>query len=206
MSRRLREEENQRLRTTKEDDYDEDMLKLRKERIYAPILWRRLGTGYRIQDLKEKYFEETLELLNTYYIPNEVLCRNTDMTEDEVSVQSFLDKVLFHLRDCTSLVLIDESLPKETEEDVPPVPNDEIAGVLILRAIHKADFGRVFSRIIMTQGDAQKKCVQIKTALNRKVDIYDKMNCDTFLRYYYLCIKPKYRHKGFQHASSPKIP
>lgn len=76
------------------------------------------------------------------------------------------------------------------------IGTNEVAGALILKVVHKVDFGRTFSRTILTSGDAVKKCLDIKTALMRKVDIFDAFGCESFLRIYILVIKPEFRHKG----------
>lgn len=65
-----------------------------------------------------------------------------------------------------------------------------------MRVINRADFGRVFSRTMLNQGAAQHKCTVLKNTLNRKVDIFVDMDCETFLRLYLLCVKPEYRRKG----------
>lgn len=48
-------------------------------------------------DLQEHYFQE------------EVLCRNSELAEDEVSVEYFLKQLLFNIKDDCSLIAIDES-------------------------------------------------------------------------------------------------
>lgn len=42
---------------------EEGKLKLQQERIHGPIVWRRLTSGFRIQDLKPKYYEEVLDMI-----------------------------------------------------------------------------------------------------------------------------------------------
>ena len=83
--------------------------------------------------------------------------------------------------------------------------NDKIAAVLLLRVIHRDDFGRVFSRTMLDQGTAQQKCTALKNALNRKADIFADMDCETFLRLYLLCVKPEYRRKGKRNGRSASI-
>lgn len=63
MSRRLRYEELERLQSTKKDFLEQDKLKLRKERIYGPIVWRTTADNFKVMDLQEKYFEEALFMI-----------------------------------------------------------------------------------------------------------------------------------------------
>lgn len=59
------------------------------------------------------------------------------------------------------------------------------------------DFGRVFSRAMLIEGEAYKKCVNFRNHINRKVDLFVEFDCDRYLRYYALCVKPEYRRKGW---------
>lgn len=74
--------------------------------------------------------------------------------------------------------------------------NGEMAGVLVLKVVRKIDFGRVFSRVKLVEGDALKKCLRIKNNLSRKADIFAEFDCEMYLRYYAVCVKPEYRRKG----------
>lgn len=76
------------------------------------------------------------------------------------------------------------------------VDTNEIAGATILKVVHKIDFGRTFSKTILQSGDAAKKCMDIKTTLMRKVDVFEFFKCDSFLRIYIVVIKPEFRKKG----------
>lgn len=63
MSRRARLEEEKLKQLNDELKGEEDKIKLQKERIYAPIIWKRLTSGIRIEDLKQKYFEQALKIV-----------------------------------------------------------------------------------------------------------------------------------------------
>lgn len=71
-----------------------------------------------------------------------------------------------------------------------------MAGVLVLKVVRLLDFGRVFSRTMLVEGEALKKCVKIKNHLCRKTDIFAEFDCETYLRYYGVCVKPEYRKRG----------
>jgi hypothetical protein len=79
---------------------------------------------------------------------------------------------------------------------------DAIAGFLILKAIHKDDFGSVFSRVFHVEGEAHKKCIAFVNHLARKADVFTELDCNIFLRYVLLCIRPEYRKKGKAAAGS----
>lgn len=65
MSKRLRREEQQALELKELalfEDEQEDELQARLARIFAPAIWGRFGAGFKIQDLREDYYDQTLEI------------------------------------------------------------------------------------------------------------------------------------------------
>lgn len=63
MSRRFRLEEEKAKNIKQDVEEEEDKLKLQRERIFAPVVWQRLASGFRIEDLKENRHEEVLEMI-----------------------------------------------------------------------------------------------------------------------------------------------
>lgn len=63
MSRRYRLEQERSKIEEHEVEVEEDKIKLQRERIFAPVIWQRFGTGYRIEDLKEARYDETLNMI-----------------------------------------------------------------------------------------------------------------------------------------------
>ncbi|KAI4464211.1 n-acetyltransferase-related [Holotrichia oblita] len=184
MSKRLRLE-NERVAAIKDEEREEeDKLKLIKERIYAPITWKRMPIGICIRDIKENDFQDVIDFLLCYYITEDVLCRNTEMIKDATSQKSFLEQCMYFLRDTSSIMAVDE------------LKDNDIVGVILMRVVLKEDYGRVFARTIMLDGVAQKKCMQIKIALNRKVDIFADFDCESYLSIEAVSIKPAYRKRG----------
>lgn len=56
--------ENERVAAIKDEEREEeDKLKLMKERIYAPIVWKRMVIGICIMDIKENQFQNVLDFL-----------------------------------------------------------------------------------------------------------------------------------------------
>lgn len=68
MSRRYRLEIEKSKQADQEVVEEEDKLKLQRERIYAPVIWQRLATGFRIEDLKDNRYDEVLEM---FKVPEE---------------------------------------------------------------------------------------------------------------------------------------
>lgn len=73
-----------------------------------------------------------------------------------------------------------------------------IAGFLILKPIHKADFDNAFSRAFPIEGAPLKKCTSFRNFLSRKADVFGDLNCEVYLEFSLLCIVPEYRKKGKQ--------
>lgn len=125
MSRRARLEEEKLRQLNEELEEEENRIKAQKERIYAPVVWKRLGSGIRIQDLKPVYYDQVLQIIEVgsctwenalspvlsfqeCYFQEEVLCRNSNLAEDPESIKSFLNVVMFNLKDRTSIIALDE--------------------------------------------------------------------------------------------------
>ncbi|XP_030766679.1 uncharacterized protein LOC115890552 [Sitophilus oryzae] len=184
MSRRLRIEEEKLKQLKDELQEEEDKLKLQLERIFGPLVWRRLQNGIKIQDLQEKHFQEAVDLILENYMQEDILFRNTTIKNDLASQKSFADRLIFKLKDRASIMAIDEA------------NEDCLAGVLVLNPVTKCDFGRVYSRTMLVEGKAYKSITDFMNYINRKVDVFDQCQCDIYLRYYLLCIRSDYRNKG----------
>lgn len=199
MSRRLRVEEQDRLQSNKKEFLDQDKLKLRKERIHGPILWRTIPPNFKIVDLQEKFYDEALLMIHYHALPHDVVTRNAEIIDDEESLKSLLDKAKYFLKDCTSLAAVEVTFPPQDPEDPnPPKPVETLIGFVILKAVHQSDYGRVFLSVLMTDGDAQKKCINLYSALHRGAAEYfdNNLSCDCYLASTYLCIKPGYDKKS----------
>ncbi|KAF7269614.1 uncharacterized protein LOC143202490 [Rhynchophorus ferrugineus] len=188
MSRRLRIEEEKAKQLKDELQEEEDKIKLQQERIFGPLVWRRLQNGIKIQDLQELYFEKAIDLVLSAFVQEDVLFRNTKFKDDSASIKSFTSRLIYKLNDRASIIAIDDD-------------NDGfVAGVLILNPVQKCDFGRVYSRTMLVEGEAYRGITDFMNYINRKVDVFQQCNCDIYLRYYLLCIHPEYRGRrlGYQ--------
>lgn len=73
---------------------------------------------------------------------------------------------------------------------------DGLAGVLLLKTLKKCDMGRVFSRNQLTEGKPLRSIMNFINYVNKKVDLFVQFQCDIYLRYYLVCIKPEHRRRG----------
>ncbi|KAH1013446.1 uncharacterized protein LOC109538683 isoform X2 [Dendroctonus ponderosae] len=188
MSRRLRIEEEKVKQLKDELQDEEDKMKLMQEKIFGPLVWRRFQNGIKVEDLQENRFNDAVDLIMQYYTAEDVLFRNTKISEDKISQNSFADRLIFKLKDRASIIAIDE----ENENCV--------AGVLVLNPVQKCDFGRVYSRTMLVEGKSYKSITDFMNYINRKVDVFEVLQCEIYLRYYLLCIAPEYRGRalGYQ--------
>lgn len=153
------------------------------------------------------------------------MCKNTNLKDDYVSLESYIGRLIFHLCGMTSIIAIDESicyqiivLPnkqinfnikildyKEDNQELYCIQRSankvKIVGVLITRIVQKIDYGRIFSRVQIVEGSAMRKCIGLRAHISKKIDLFAKFNCESFLRYYDLCILPEYRGDGKTYSS-----
>ncbi|XP_060518415.1 uncharacterized protein LOC132697139 [Cylas formicarius] len=184
MSRRMRLEE-ERLQLLKEElQEEEDKIKLMQEKIFAPLVWRRLGSGIKIQDLKSNYYEDAVAIILKYFINEDVLFRNTKIADDPSSQESFGRRIMYKLKDSTSIIAIDEG------------HENKVTGILLLNVVNKSDFARIYSRTMLVEGNAYKSISEFMNFVNRKVDVFEECQHDTYLQFYLLCIVPEYRGQG----------
>lgn len=126
----------------------------------------------------------TTSVVKADYFHEEVLCRNTGIGKEPASVASFLKRVMLTLKDTTSIIALDEN------------NNEAIAGFLLLKRVHQDDYGRIFSRMQIVNGEAHTKFANFTDYLNRKCNIFYDFQCNVFLRFYLLCMTRQYRKKG----------
>lgn len=188
MSRRYRLEQEKAQQLTHDLQEEEDKIKLQKERIFGPIIWRRISEGIRIQDLKSIHYQHVLNMILENYPREAVLFKNSNFLKDPMSVSSFRDKLLFNMKDQCSIVAVDEA-----HEDV-------IVGALILKTIKKSEYGRVFSGTQVGDGQCFQSIAAFLNHVNKNGDVFAHFQCEIYLRYYLVCIKPEYRRKniGFE--------
>ncbi|XP_025830929.1 uncharacterized protein LOC108742207 isoform X3 [Agrilus planipennis] len=156
---------------------------IKQELKKSPVLWQRLSNGIAIRDLQEEQFPVALHFLKEHYVPCDDFLAKIEVSRNPASVTSFLERILYHLENNSSLIATHEV-------------TGEIAGIIILRTIPKTDFARSFSRPSIFADDVFKRYAIVKSELLRKVDIYEHFGCQIFLKLYFLCVAPNYRQKG----------
>ncbi|KAF2901294.1 hypothetical protein ILUMI_04892 [Ignelater luminosus] len=214
MSRKLRKEEEKFKQLKEEEEEVEDKYEVQMRRIYSPLVWHKTESGFSFQDLKEDHFNEVIQMFQEHYVYNEVLCKNTELYNDKVSMDSYAERMMFYLKDGHSIMVVDKNYKEEIEEGEEEEEKEnteetkqkkkkkkedekiKIVAALILRVIHRNDYARVFSRVQLVEGEAMKKCIAFKNFVNRKVDVFAKFDCDSILRFYDICILPEYRNRG----------
>ncbi|CAH0557950.1 unnamed protein product [Brassicogethes aeneus] len=110
MSRRARVEAQREIEAQEELKKEEERQKAKYDRIFSAVVWSTFSNGIRIQDLMPVHYDIALEIIKEYYIPEEVLARNAEVKEDPVSMESYLERMLFNLKDKKSIIAFDESL------------------------------------------------------------------------------------------------
>ncbi|KAJ8984082.1 hypothetical protein NQ317_006581 [Molorchus minor] len=107
MSRRLREEEERARQALLEQD-EVDKLQVLHEQIFGPLVWRRLPSGIRIQDLKSDHYDEVLDIIENNYPQEDVVFKNSRYNEDVASQRSFRERLRFNISDNSSIIAVDE--------------------------------------------------------------------------------------------------
>lgn len=154
---------------------------LEEDILYAPTVWMRFVNGIQIQDLKPKYFVEAIDMIEKHFIHEDVIFRNIDVIRDITSIRIFREKLRCSMEELFSLVAIDQ------------LHEDALAGVLVLKLVKKCDFGRTFSKTSLSTSKMYSSIIDFINSIYASVDIFYMYRCDSFLRYYLLCIKPEYR-------------
>ncbi|KAK9870528.1 hypothetical protein WA026_008092 [Henosepilachna vigintioctopunctata] len=184
MSRKYRTEQQKLSQLNAEVQEELDRVKLQREQIFGPLIWKDLPhLKIRILDLKPARYKDVLNLIKENYFEENLLFRNVQFSKDEQSVQSFLGRVSFICNYKQSIIAVD-------------LDSDQIAGVLLLRAIPKGDCARIFSVVEIINGDAFKEVRRFVSQVTKKVNIYDYFGVDTYLEYVLLCVDQKYRRQG----------
>lgn len=138
--------------------------------------------------------------MQQYYIPHDYLCKSFKLQHEEESSEAFLKRVLYHLQNNNSLIIVDETVkfkPENDDDELVPkyTIKDEIVGLLVLRRISKLDYVRGISRISLINENIENRLISFKQTLYRNLDLFEILNCDNYLNYYYVCIKPRFRRK-----------
>ncbi|CAH1108326.1 unnamed protein product [Psylliodes chrysocephalus] len=166
-------------------------LKFKRKPVYGPIIWRRLALGVRIQDLLPNNFEIVVDIILKYYIKGNVIFNNSRILDDPISVQSFTDRLYRVMKQCISLVAVDER-------------TDEIIGCLLITRVKQEDYGTEYNTLEIGDGKVYRKITEFLNDVNRTVDIFANFDTNVYLKYCNICITDDYRNNkiGFNMLSA----
>ncbi|CAH2268348.1 uncharacterized protein LOC120625317 [Pararge aegeria] len=167
----------------KSAEQEVEKMKQLEERIKAPSIWGRVPCGIRFEDLQDRRYEDAVRLLKTHYLPEEITYRSVKISEDKEGVDEFIHNVRIWMKDKMSIAAVKEG-------------TDKLVGVLIMRIQEKSAFSRTFSRVKITYNPQYTKVVTFNRAIEKPVDLFDKLGVRRYFKIYLLALKTRYRHRG----------
>ncbi|KAG5684447.1 hypothetical protein PVAND_013681 [Polypedilum vanderplanki] len=133
---------------------------------------------YRIQDLPEEYYEATLDLLVSDFIPDETLITCLGLHKCAESIRAYRDLWLNEMRSKISIACF-------TNDE-----NNELVAVDVLSVYTKKD-------VVFEQKDPKlNQLYQILKFISNKCKLFESYNVDKYLTDQGLCTKRSHRHRG----------
>ncbi|XP_055684400.1 uncharacterized protein LOC129790737 [Lutzomyia longipalpis] len=136
---------------------------------------------YKVTDLSEDKFEEAVDLMVKYFLPDEVMCQSLDLLNDEDSLKEMKDMWWEILPQKVSLVCYKEG-------------SNEICGLNMLEMSEKSDSPPLYLQQL--KGKSLKGIATVAEFLKEKANIYERYNVDRQLYGLGLLTLPKYRGCG----------
>ncbi|XP_069355575.1 uncharacterized protein [Maniola hyperantus] len=167
----------------KSAEQEVEKMKQLEERIKAPSIWGRLPCGIRFEDLQDRRYEDAVRLLKEHYLPEEITYRSVKISENKEGVDEFVHNVRIWMKDKMSIAAVKEG-------------TDKLVGVLIMRIQEKSAFSRTFSRVKITYNPQYTTVMTFYRAIEKPVDLYDKLGVKKYFKIYLLALKTRYRHRG----------
>ncbi|XP_045761793.1 uncharacterized protein LOC123865021 [Maniola jurtina] len=167
----------------KSAEQEVEKMKQLEERIKAPSIWGRLPCGIRFEDLQDRRYEDAVRLLKNHYLPEEITYRSVKISEEKEGVDEFVHNVRIWMKDKMSIAAVKEG-------------TDKLVGVLIMRIQEKSAFSRTFSRVKITYNPQYTTVMTFYRAIEKPVDLYDKLGVKKYFKIYLLALKTRYRHRG----------
>ncbi|CAG9858237.1 unnamed protein product [Phyllotreta striolata] len=149
----------------------------------GPLIWRRMSVGVRIQDAMPENFDDVVDLILNFYVPHNPLYKSSKILEDAESLATFKEMLYSYLKQGHSLVAVDEC-------------TDRIVGALVLSLVKKSTFGLEFDRLEIGRGKALRTITSFVNDASRMVDIFERFQCDVYMRYMFTCVHGDYRTNG----------
>ncbi|XP_073960813.1 uncharacterized protein isoform X1 [Choristoneura fumiferana] len=158
-------------------------MKVLEDRIKAPSIWGRVPCGVRFEDLQDKRYEDTVRLLKKHYLPEEITYRSVKIADDKEGTDEFTHNLRIWMKDKMSIAAVKEG-------------TDKLVGCLIMRIQEKQAFSRTFSRVKITYNPQYSTVMTFYNAIEKPVDIYQKLGVRRYFKVYLVALKPRYRHRG----------
>lgn len=134
---------------------------------------------YKIQDITEDLFEDTVKHMTRYFLVRENLCSSTGFSENEVSVKEMEDIWREKLKQKMGLVAL--AINHETGEET-------IAGVNMTSISHKSEKSS-YSEL---KGPVMKKVFRSLKDLEAPINVFDHFNVEVYLTALGLSVAPQY--------------
>ncbi|CAH0714953.1 unnamed protein product, partial [Brenthis ino] len=160
-----------------------EKMKMLEERIKAPSIWGRVPCGVRFEDLQDRRYEDAVRLLKKHYLPEEITYRSVKISESKEGTDEFVHNARIWMKDKMSIAAVKEG-------------DDKLVGVLIMRIQEKNAFSRTFSRVKITHNAQYTTVMTFYKAIEKPIDLYEKLGVKKFFKIYVLALKPRYRHRG----------
>ncbi|KAL0810862.1 hypothetical protein ABMA28_010166 [Loxostege sticticalis] len=160
-----------------------EKMKLLEERIKAPSIWGRVACGIRFEDLQDKRYEDAVRLLKKHYLPEELTYRSVKIAEDQEGTDEFVHNVRIWMKDKMSIAAVKEGV-------------DKLVGVMIMRIQEKHAYSRTFSRVKLTHNPLYSSVMTFYNAIEKPVNIFEKLGVRKYFKVYILALKKRYRHRG----------
>jgi ribosomal protein S18 acetylase RimI-like enzyme len=137
---------------------------------------------YRVQDLPIEKYEEAVDFMVKYFLPDETFCASKGIPEKPSAVKEFRDFWLASFYEKISIGCFKND------------GSDELVGANVLLVSSKEDVCDEQCAAIKDQDVADVMLVLGFSAL--QFNIYEAYNVDQYLTSYGLCVNPEYRGRG----------
>ncbi|XP_055712604.1 uncharacterized protein LOC129807396 [Phlebotomus papatasi] len=162
----------------------------RPETVEFPRVWWRFKAkdpesgqtvDYRIEDLTEDRYDEVVDLMINYFVPDEIMSKSLGITNDEVSMAEMRS-------------FWEESVPYKLTLVCYREGSNEICGLNVLEVVEEAD--TLANDLSSIKGQKFRSILSVFVFLKQKGDVYRRYKVDKYLHGLGLLTLPKYRGCG----------
>ncbi|CAG9856324.1 unnamed protein product [Phyllotreta striolata] len=177
--------EVERIRALDDAGEEQDYLEVLKEKEHTPIVWGEPMPGVKIIDLQEQRYKEAFQFICDVVVPEDVVLKSTRLLDDPESLEAFEEKVIFIMRDRTSMIAVNEE--------------NEIVGILVMKVVRKFDFSKTFSQLQVRRGKIFLTIMKFYNNVYKETDVFEKLQVDMYLRLYWIGVRHSYRRNKIGH-------